>query len=117
MLSAGLVLFIAIISILKKKSEGFQKFLSYLAIKMPIIGSIVKLNNLSRIAATLSQMLNNHVPLQECLVATYETLGNKIYRDLIIEAQKNVNGGDYMSKAFEHHYAVEVVFTRMISVG
>ncbi len=103
--------------ILKKRSLGFQRFLSYLAIKLPIIGQIVKLNNLSRIAATLSQMLNNHVPLQECLVATYETLGNRIYRDLMIEAQKNVNAGDYMSKAFEQHYAVEVVFTRMISVG
>ncbi|AIO18983.1 Type II secretion system protein F [Candidatus Izimaplasma bacterium HR1] len=102
---------------LKRKSKTFQTFLSWLSIKMPIIGQIVKLNNLSRIAATLSQMLNNHVPLQECLVATYDTLTNKIYKDLIIEAQKNVNNGDYMSQAFEHHYAVEVVFTRMISVG
>ena len=86
-------------------------------IRFPILGQIGKLNNLSRIAATLSQMLNNHVPLQECLVATYDTLSNRIYKDLIVEAQKNVNAGDYMSKAFEHHYGVEVVFTRMISVG
>ncbi len=62
-------------------------------------------------------MLNNHVPLQECLIATFDTLTNQIYRELIVEAQKNVNAGDYMSKAFEQHYAVEVVFTRMISVG
>lgn len=101
----------------RKRSDKFQRLLAYLAIKAPILGQIVKLNNLSRIAATLSQMLNNHVPLQDCLAATYDTLKNKIYKDLLVEAQKNVNGGDYMSKAFEQHYAVEVVFTRMISVG
>ena len=113
----GAIVFIATFVLLRKKSHTFQKFLSYMAIKMPIVGSIVKLNNLSRIAATLSQMLNNHVPLQECLEATYDTLGNVIYKELMVEAQKNVNAGDYMSAAFEGHYAVEVVFTRMISVG
>jgi type II secretory pathway component PulF len=113
----GLVVFIFSFIIGKKKSKHFQRFLAAFAIKMPIIGSIVVLNNLSRIAATLSQLLNAHVPLQECLVTTYDTLGNEIYREIIIEAQKNVNNGEYMSKAFEGHYGVEVVFTRMISVG
>ena len=84
---------------------------------MPILGQVVILNNLSRIAATLSQMLNNHVPLQECLATTYDTLNNRIYKDILVQAQKNVNNGDYMSAAFEGHYAVEVVFTRMVSVG
>jgi len=117
MLLLGLIGFIALFVILTKRSKKFQRFLAYLSIKLPILGSITKLNNLSRIAATLSQMLNNHVPLQECLVITYDTLKNQIYKDLLVEAQKNINAGDYMSAAFEGHYAVEVVFTRMISVG
>lgn len=101
----------------KKHSDRFQRFLASAAIRMPILGDITRLNNLSKIAATLSQLLNAHVPLQECLMTTYDILGNKIYKDIIIEAQKNVNAGDYMSKAFEGHYAVEVVFTRMLGVG
>lgn len=113
----GLVVFIGGFIIAKRKSKGFQRFLSAFAIRMPILGTIVVLNNLSRISATISQLLNAHVPLQECLVTAYDTLDNEIYRDIIVEAQKNVNSGDYMSKAFEGHYAVEVVFTRMISVG
>jgi type II secretory pathway component PulF len=112
-LAALLVLFVT----LYKRSKTFRKFFSYLAIKMPLIGSVVRLNNLSRIASTLSQMLNNHVPLQDCLATTYDTLGNRIYRELIIQAQKNVTAGEYMSAAFENHYAVEIVFVRMISVG
>jgi len=102
---------------LKKTYAPFQKFLSFIAIKLPIIGQVVVLNNLSRIASTLSQMLNNHVPLQDSLATTYDTVQNKIYKELIIQAQKNVNNGEYMSLAFEHHYAVDVVFARMISVG
>lgn len=113
----GTLLYIILIVFAYKKSRGFQKFVSYMAIRMPILGQVVILNNLSRIAATLSQMLNNHIPLQECLATTYDTLGNKIYQDLIVQAQKNVNNGDYMSAAFEQHYAVEVVFVRMVSVG
>ncbi|MEC9484395.1 MAG: type II secretion system F family protein [Candidatus Izemoplasma sp.] len=116
-LIVGLIAFVTIFILAKRYSKNFQRFLSYVGIKAPIIGSIVKLNNLSRISATLSQMLNAHVPLQECLVVTYDTLNNQIYKDLVVEAQKNVNGGEYMSKAFEGHYATEVIFTRMISVG
>ena len=102
---------------LSKKWNKYQIFISATAIRMPILGQVVKLNNLSRIASTLSQMLNNHVPLQDCLATTYDTVGNKIYKDLIIKAQKNVNNGEFMSKVFENHYAIEVVFVRMISVG
>ena len=109
--------FIALLIFSYRRSKGFQRFVSYIAIRMPILGQVVVLNNLSRIAATLSQMLNNHIPLQECLATTYDTIGNRIYRELIVQAQKNVNSGDYMSAAFENHYAVEVVFVRMVSVG
>lgn len=116
-LVGGLIGLIIAFRIAKKRFEGFQRFLSYIAIRMPIIGQVVRLNNLSRIAATLSQMLNHHVPLQESLATTYETVNNKIYRDIIIQAQKSVNAGEFMSSAFENSYAVEVVFARMISVG
>ncbi len=116
-IALGIIALIVTFSLLIKRSTKFQRFLSYLAIKMPIIGQVTKLNNLSRIAATLSQLLNSKVPLQECLVTTYDTITNRVYRELIIEAQKNVNAGEYMSAAFEGHYAVEVVFTRMIAVG
>lgn len=111
------IAFVGAFVALLKKSKKFQRVIAIIAIRTPLIGAIVKLNNLSRIAATLSQMLNNHVPLQECLVQTYDVLQNQIYKELIIEAQKNVNAGDFISTAFEGHYAVEVVFTRMISVG
>jgi type II secretory pathway component PulF len=114
---AGLILFILLFRYALKKSVGFQRFIAAVAIKMPILGNVVILNNLSRIAATLSQMLNSHVPLQESLATTYDTLNNRVYKELVIQAQKNVNSGDYMSSAFEGHYGVEVVFTRMVSVG
>jgi type II secretory pathway component PulF len=113
----GTVSFLTGFVLLYKRSRSLRKFISYLAIKAPIFGQVIKLNNLSRIASTLSQMLNNHVPLQECLATTYETVNNRIYKDILVQAQKNVNAGDYMSQAFEGHYAVEVVFTRMVSVG
>jgi len=113
----GIIGTITSFQLLKKYSPQFQTFLSWLAIRAPIIGTVTKLNNLSRIAATLSQLLNSKVPLQECLVTTYDIIGNKIYKDLLIEAQKNVNNGEYMSAAFEGHYAIEIVFTRMLSVG
>lgn len=111
------IAFVVGFKVLQKRSVKFQTGLSFLAIRMPIIGSITKLNNLSRIASTLSQMLNNHVPLQDSLATTYDTVGNKIYKDLIVQAQKNVNDGEFISQVFENHYAVEVVFARMMSVG
>jgi type II secretory pathway component PulF len=116
-MTVGLFSFIVGFIFLKKHSSKFQRFLSFLAIKFPIVGQVTKLNNLSRIAATLAQLLNSKVPLQECLATTYDVVQNRIYKDLLVEAQKNVNAGEYMSMAFENHYAVEVIFARMISVG
>jgi type IV pilus assembly protein PilC len=113
----GFIAFIILFRTLKKKSYKLQYALSYIAIRMPIFGALTVLNNLSRIASTLAQLMKNHVPLQDSLKTTYDTLDNKVYRALLVEAQKNVNGGELMSTAFEHHFASEVVFTRMMSVG
>ena len=113
----GLIAFIVGFRVLYKKWYKFQYALSYLAIKAPIFGEVVKLNNLSRIASTLSQMMKNHVPLQDSLKTTWETIDNKVYRSLLVDSQKKVTSGEYMSSAFEHHYASEVVFNRMMSVG
>ena len=116
-LIAGLIAFIIGFRMLLRRSKGMQYFFSALAIKMPIFGALTKLNNLSRIASTLAQLMKNHVPLQDSLKTTYDTIDNKVYGQLLIDAQKNVNSGELMSTAFEHHYASEVVFVRMMSVG
>lgn len=109
--------FITIYTYLFKKNRKFERFMSMVYVKTPIFGSLIKLNNLSRIASTLSQMLSKHVPLQDALSTTYDTVTNRVYKDLVIQAQKNVTSGEYMSAAFSDHYAVEVVFARMVSVG
>jgi len=114
---AGLFLTIAGLVFAYKKSYRFQYALSALAIRMPLFGELVKMNNLSRIASTISEMLKNHIPLQDTLKTTYEVINNKVYQKLLIDAQKSVTGGDYMSNSFMHHYASEVVFNRMMSVG
>jgi len=114
---AGLIAFIFLIRLLYKKVYKFQYIMSVIAIRAPIFGEVIKLNNLSRIASTLAQMLKNHVPLQDSIDTTRNTIDNRVYRDLLQEAKKNVNAGDLMSTAFEHHYASETVFVRMMSVG
>jgi type II secretory pathway component PulF len=117
LIGVGFVAMIIGLNMMARYSTSFRRLMSIIAIRFPILGQVVVLNNLSRIASTLSQMLNNHVPLQECLATTYDTINNRIYKELIVQAQKNVNSGEYMSQAFEGHYGVEVVFVRMISVG
>ncbi len=111
------ILVIAVFLLVKKRSRRFQFFLGVVAIKLPLFGALVKLNNLSRISSTVAEMLKNHIPLQETLKNTYEVIDNKVYQELLIEARKNITQGDFMSKAFEHHYASEVVFNRMMHVG
>ncbi len=113
----GLLVLIAIGILVYRRFYKVQYTLSKLAIKMPIFGELVKLNNLSRIASTIAEMLKNHVPLQESIKNTYELIDNRVYQELLIRAQKNVTSGEYMSRAFEHHYASEVVFNRMMGVG
>jgi type II secretory pathway component PulF len=116
-LIVGLLGFVILLRLAYKRFYPIQKLFSYIAIKAPVFGDVVMLNNLSRISNTLSQLLNNHVPLQDSLATTYDTVTNKVYKEIVVEAQRNVNNGDYMSRAFSDHYAVEVVFARMVGVG
>lgn len=113
----GLILFIIASRTIYKSSYKVQLFFSSVAIRLPIFGELVKLNNLSRIASTLAQLMKNHVPLQDSLDTTRNTIDNRVYNNLLVEAKKNITSGDLMSKAFENHYATEVVFVRMMSVG
>lgn len=113
----GLFSFTTIYTYLFRTNKKFERFMSMVYVRTPIFGALIKLNNLSRIASTLAQMLSKHVPLQDALSTTYDTVTNRVYKDLVIQAQKNVTSGEYMSAAFNDHYAVEVVFARMVSVG
>ncbi len=116
-LIGGVIVFIVGFRFLYKKNPKVQRFFSVVAIKMPIFGQVVKLNNLSRIASTIAQLLKSHVPLQDSITTTQNTVQNRVYKELLTDAKKAVTSGDYMSSVFEHHYASETVFNRMMSVG
>ncbi len=113
----GLIAFIIGFRMLYKKNIKVQRFFSVIAIRMPIFGEVVKLNNLSRIASTIAQLLKSHVPLQDSITTTQNTVQNRVYKELLSESRKAVTGGDNMSSVFEHHYASETVFNRMMNVG
>ncbi len=100
-----------------KKINGFKKSVHKLLIKVPKLGNLLKLSNITSISNTLAELLENHVRIQDALRITIDTIGNITYKEILFEAMKNVESGYKMSLAFEHHWAVEPIVPRMMSIG
>ena len=68
-----------------------------LKISFPKMGQIARNIYLARISETLSTLIKSGVPILESLKITSEISGNRIFRDILLEAKENVRNGGSIS--------------------
>ncbi len=100
-----------------KKSDKFRAGFDKFALKAPVIGSIVQFSQLATLSSTLNHLFNSAIKSQEALSLTEATVTNNVYKEIVSEARVNVNRGLTIGIAFEDHWAIEPVVSKMISVG
>ncbi len=99
-----------------KNKKGYE-FISFMTLKMPVIGEIVKLYNQSLVVSTLSQLTSSYVQLLPALIATKEVIKNSVYINLVEDSINNLKMGKKFSEAIKNHYAFSSIFVKMISIG
>lgn len=91
---------------------------SWLFVRLPIIGSMVKEANSAQTARTLSSLLNSGVDVITSINITEEVIQNVFYKKILAEAAQRVEKGTALSEVFvERTDLYPILVGEMILVG
>ncbi|MCF7831462.1 MAG: type II secretion system F family protein [Candidatus Pacebacteria bacterium] len=100
LLIGGVAAFFSGITWLARTEKG-TRFFDWIIPHIPVIGGIVQQSYAAQTARTLSSLLSSGVNMGQSLEITRDVLQNVHYKNIIIEAQKNVEKGETLSIAFK----------------
>lgn len=117
-LVVGVVVFLIVGFISFSKSKVGSAIILFLALKMPVIGELVKETMSARAARTLSSLLSSGVEMLSAIQIASEVVGDNVFGKVLAEAGTRVKKGDPLSAAFADHPKLYPIFiTDMIAVG
>jgi len=100
------------------KSQEGKEVLGRFSLKVPIVGSIIKKTQLARFTENLSTLILSGLPITQALEIVSGITGNRIYQQIIWEAQEGVRRGENMSNILEKHPKyIPGLVTQMMRVG
>ena len=101
-----------------KKTKFGKRFFDYIALHIPLISPIVKEINSARTARTLASLLSSGVELIESVQITGMVLQNSYYKEVLEEAEKEVQKGIPLSALFIKKENLYPIFVgEMMGVG
>ena len=114
----GLIgLFVITIILLNKYVEKFHRALTIIALKAPIFGNLIQMNNQVTIANSLSQMMASGINTVKALVTVKSFTKNVIYKDLLAKTISYIDDGLPFSKSFGESDYIDPIMARMIATG
>ncbi|MBI2063843.1 MAG: type II secretion system F family protein, partial [Candidatus Yanofskybacteria bacterium] len=99
-----------------KTPQGRSRFDNF-KIKMPQFGKVVRSFYLARIAETLAVLVKSGVPILDGLSITSDVVGNAVFKNILLEAKENVQGGGTISEVFEKHDEIPPLVASMLVIG
>ena len=100
------------------RSKQGSSVVLFCAMRMPVIGELVKETFSARAARTLSSLLSSGVEMLTALQITQDVVGVNVFGKVVAEAETRVRKGDQLSAAFvDHPKLFPIFFADMVSVG
>ena len=114
-----LVILLAVLTLVicYRKIKAFRKSLQIFAMKLPVIGNIIKYNEMTIFTKTFSSLLRNNVFITESIDILSKITNNEVYKEIMYNTINNVVKGEKISVAFKDHWAVPDVAYYMIVTG
>jgi type IV pilus assembly protein PilC len=88
-----------------------------LALRLPILGGILRKVAVARFCRTLSTLLSSGVPILDGLDITAKTAGNAIIEDAIVKTRESIERGETVSAPLAATKVFPAMVTQMINVG
>ncbi len=86
-------------------------------ISIPRFGRIIRDLYLARIAETLATLIHSSVPILDSLQITADVVGNEVYKNILLEAHKNVQSGGTLSSVLAQYKEFPMLVSSMIATG
>lgn len=99
------------------RTPGGRHLVDYIKIDMPVFGRLFRNIYMARFARNLATLVAGGIPIVKALEAVADIVGNEIYKDLILEAAKEVRNGKTISAALAGFKEVPVIVTQMTQIG
>lgn len=99
------------------RSPAFQNYWDHVKLKLPIFGTALKRIYIVRFTRSLGTLLQGGVPLTLGLEVVAEVVGNKLYRELILDTVNEVEDGRSIATIFEKSKEMPTMVTNMLKAG
>ncbi len=102
-----------------KNYYNFKRKIDSIIMKMPFIGSLVEISELSRFAYINSILIKSGVPIVQSFQMGANILNNLVLKELFLDASKKIVEGEKMSSILDNHkiYVVDIAFIQAIAIG
>lgn len=105
-------------SVLKKQSYTFAMWCATLAIKIPIIGEVIRLTNVARFANMMATLSDSGVNILDSLTLSRDVIGNLYMKDCLNQVIEDVKIGTPINVSMNRYKDVfDSLFTSMVRVG
>jgi type IV pilus assembly protein PilC len=101
----------------KKRSVKFAHFLDRMALKMPVMGNIVRNSAIARFARTLGVTFRAGVPLVEALDAVAGATGSVVYGDAVHQMREDIAVGHQLQLAMKQTGLFPNMVVQMTAIG
>jgi type IV pilus assembly protein PilC len=101
----------------KKRSLKFAHFLDRMALKMPVMGNIVRNSAVARFARTLGVTFRAGVPLVEALDAVAGATGSVVYGDAVRQMREDIAVGHQLQLAMKQTGLFPNMVVQMTAIG
>jgi len=114
----GLVLFIAIFSLLVRYNKRFKYMVDYMLLKLPVLGKIIQVSELARFSYMASVLLNSGIPFVQTINLASKILKNSVIQKIFDEAAtKVVEGSKFSTALIKHTDIIDKSFVQAIALG
>jgi type IV pilus assembly protein PilC len=88
-----------------------------LALKMPVMGDLIRKASVAKFTRTLGTLISSGVPILEGLIIVAKTSGNKVVENAIMSARSSISEGKTVAEPLAKSGVFPSMVTQMIAVG
>ncbi|MBM4018253.1 MAG: type II secretion system F family protein [Planctomycetes bacterium] len=100
------------------KASNFGRYgIDWIKMKLPIVGSVVNRQAISRFARTLGTLISAGVPILEALNITRETVGNEVVSRALLQVHDSIREGESIAGPLRTSGIVDPIVVNMVDVG
>lgn len=111
------ILFYVFIRVGRAASEGFKYRTDYVALCIPVMGSVIRKISLSQFCQTFGILFSSGLEILKCLDAAKQTASNLVLIDALQAVKQQVQEGFPLSEALTRSGEFPSLVTRMVKVG